>query len=63
VQYLGGVFRLPYSKVTKLIEAGAPEHAHIHRQSPGDRNSKSSFLLDIRRFERLFSADSREWAF
>lgn len=63
VQYLGGVFRLPFSEVAKLIEAGAPEHAYIHRQSPGDRNAKSSFLLDIRRFEKLFSADSREGAF
>lgn len=63
VEYLGGVFRLPFAQVATLIENGAPEHQYIHRQRPGDRNAKSSFLLDIRSFEELFSTDRQGEAF
>lgn len=58
VDYLGGFFRLPFSGVVKLIEAGAQEHHYQHRQDPNDCNAKSSFLLDIRDFEELFRSDS-----
>jgi hypothetical protein len=57
VNYLGGIFRLPFSEVARLIEAGAKEHHYLRRQDPNDRNAKSSFLLDIREFEELFRAD------
>lgn len=63
VEYLGGFFRLPFSEVAALIEGGAPEHYYIHRQNPGDRNAKSSFLLDIRRFEQLFVSEKRDEVF
>lgn len=59
VAYLGGIYRLPFSEVAALIEAPAPEHSYINRQSPNDRNAKSSFLLDIRKFERIFQTESR----
>lgn len=63
LDYLGGVYRLPFNKVASLIEKGAPEHKYQHRQAPGDRNAKSSFLLDIRNFESLFSTHSRNGGF
>ena len=63
VAYLGGVFRLHFAGVSALIESGAPEHAYINRQKPGDRNAKSSFLLDIRKFEKLFATERRGDAF
>lgn len=59
VDYLGGFFRLPFREVAALIEQGAPEHSYIRRRDPADRNAKSSFLLDIRRFEMLFSNETR----
>lgn len=59
VAYLGGVYRLPFADVAALIESPAPEHFYINRQSPGDRNAKSSFLLDIRQFESLFQMENR----
>ncbi|WP_158752830.1 hypothetical protein [Dyella sp. S184] len=62
VEYLGGFFRLPFREVADLIEKGAPEHTYIHRRDPGDTNAKSSFLLDIRRFEELFSVGKRDEA-
>ena len=57
VDYLGGVFRLPFVEVAALIEKGAAEHTYLHRREPGDRNAKSSFLLDVRYFEKLFSSE------
>jgi len=59
VAYLGGIYRLPFSGVAALIEAPAPEHVYINRQSPDDRNAKSSFLLDIRKFEQIFQTERR----
>ncbi|WP_409522349.1 hypothetical protein [Nitrincola sp. MINF-07-Sa-05] len=63
VEYLGGVFRLPFSAIVAMIESGAPEHHYVHRQSPEDRNAKSSFLLDVRTFETLFIAKNRDGTF
>lgn len=59
VDYLGGIFRLPFKDVAHMIERGAPEHHYKHRGDPGDRNAKSSFLLDIRAFDTVFLANSR----
>ena len=63
VDYLGGVFRLPFAGVAALIEKGAPEHTYKYRQAQGDLNAKSSFLLDIRRFDEIFSSDSQSGSF
>jgi len=63
VDYLGGVFRLPFVEVAAIIENGAPEHTYLHRRAPGDRNAKSSFLLDIRYFEKLFLNDCQDGRF
>lgn len=63
VDYLGGFYRLPFADVAALIENDAPEHTYIHRSAPDDRNAKSSFLLDIRKFETLFVAEKRDGAF
>ena len=60
VEYLGGIFRLPFRDVVALIEKGAPEHTYMHRRGPEDTNAKSSFLFDIRRFEELFLVGKRD---
>lgn len=57
VNYLGGIYRIPFKKLAEIIEKGAPEHIYMHRQAPGDRNAKSSFLLDVRKFEKIFSTE------
>lgn len=60
VEYFGGVFCLPFKELAELIARGAPEHFYIRRQYPGDQNAKSSFVLDVRNFQSLFTAESRE---
>lgn len=62
IAYYGGIFRLPFHKVAEMIEAGAPEHLYTRRADPDDPNAKSSFLLDIRLFEKLFETEVRDWA-
>ena len=59
VDYFGGIFRLPFREVARLIEIPAPEHEYQHRQDPNDKNAKSSFILDIREFEPLFTVENR----
>lgn len=63
VEYLGGIYRLPFAQVKEIIEQGAPEHVYMHRQTPGDRNAKSSFLLDVRDFEELFTTERQTGEF
>ena len=60
VEYYGGFFYLPFSDLAALIEAGAAEHHYIHRKHPDDMNAKSSFVLDIRKFKALFTAERRD---
>lgn len=55
VDYLAGVYALPFSKVGNLIERGAPEHSYINRRSDSRGNAKSSFLFDVRDFVQLAS--------
>lgn len=55
VDYLAGVYTLPFSKVCDLIERGAPEHSYINRRSDSRGNAKSSFLFDVRHFVQLAS--------
>ena len=63
VDYLGGIYRLPFHKVASIIESPAPEHFYMRRQAPGDVNAKSSFLIDIHRFEKIFETENREKIF
>jgi len=55
VDYLGGIFRLPFKDIELMIEGGAPEHDYLHRKNDTIGNAKSSFILDIRKFQNLFS--------
>jgi hypothetical protein len=59
VDYYGGFFYLPFSDIAARIEKGAREHTYIRRQDPDDRNAKSSFVLDIREFNALFTTEDR----
>lgn len=54
VDHLVGVYRLPFQRVSLLIESGAPEHGYIHRQGDQAGNAKSSFLLRLDDFEAIF---------
>jgi hypothetical protein len=57
VKYFAGIFTLPFRDVAKIIEASAPEHFYMHRQDVGNPNATSSFLLDIRNFNSLFTTE------
>lgn len=57
VDYYGGIFRLPFPVLAQMIEHGAPEHTYKYRQGDTAGNAKSSFVLDVRKFEPLFIAD------
>ncbi|MGY1425632.1 hypothetical protein [Lysobacter sp. A289] len=59
VDYLAGIYRLPFARVAGLIEGGAPEHNYIHRMNDTQGNAKSSFLLDLGQFETLLEKSSR----
>ncbi len=63
VDYLGGFFRLPFPVLAQMIDRGAPEHTYKHRLGDTAGNAKSSFIFDVRSFEPLFVAESREAAF
>lgn len=57
VDYLAGIYRLPFADVARLIEDGAPEHGYIHRRNDTQGNAKSSFLLNLDDFQTLFETD------
>lgn len=59
IEYFGGVFTLPFRQVVAMIDKGVPEHHYARRTDPSDRNAKSSFLLDIRKFDTLFSTEDQ----
>lgn len=54
VDRLCGIYTLPFQEVKKLIESGAKEHGYLRRAFDQMGNAKSSFVLDIRKFKRLF---------
>lgn len=55
VEYYGGIFRLPFQGIQALVDAGAKEHVYLNRV--GDpRNANSSYVFDIRSFEKIFEA-------
>jgi len=60
VDYLGGIFTLPFKSVQEIIEnENAPEHHYMHRVNDNAGNAKSSFILDIRSFHKLFATKKR----
>jgi len=54
VDGLCGIYTLPFKRVKKLIEAGAQEHGYQRRVFDQMGNARSSFVLDIRKFNKLF---------
>ena len=58
VEYMAGIYRLSFERLAKLIEDGAPEHRYIHRKNDTGGNAKSSFLLDLGKFEQLLERSS-----
>lgn len=56
VEHLSGIFLLPFKDLESLIENGAREHNYINRTDDVIGNAKSSFILDIRNFQILFSS-------
>ena len=54
VKYLAGIYMAPFTALEKMIEAPAQEHHYLNRQDVGNRNARSSFLLDVRHLTCLF---------
>jgi len=59
VDYLAGIYSLPFVTLAGLIESGAPEHHYIHRRDDTQGNAKSSFLLSLDAFAVLLEKDRR----
>ena len=45
---------MKFQDLAKMIEDGVPEHYYKNRVDDNNRNAKSSFLLDVRKFEKVF---------
>ena len=53
VPHLAGIYSLPFSQISSMIDRGAPEHRYVHRRDDTLGNAKSSFLLDLRLFKDI----------
>ena len=51
--HLAGVFKVHFSKLREMVEAGAPEHAYLRRINDKAGNAKTSFLFDVRKMSNL----------
>lgn len=58
VDYLCGIYTLPFQGVREIIESEAMEHSYLRRVFDQRGNAKSSFVLDIRKFKKLFETHS-----
>lgn len=52
--FLTGVWRVPYEAIAERIRSGKTP-LHVYKRRVGDKrgNAKESYILDLRRFERL----------
>ncbi len=54
VQKLNAIYKADFSLIAEQINSGkAKEHSYIHRKVDTVGNAKSSFLLDIRTFQKI----------
>lgn len=54
VQKLNAIYKADFSQIADQIKSGtAKEHWYIHRRGDTRGNAQSSFLLDIRTFQRV----------
>ena len=54
VQKLNAICKADFSQIADQVTSGAAkEHTYIHRQGDTKGNAKSSFLLDIRTFQKV----------
>jgi len=54
VQKLNAICKADFSQIADKVTSGtAKEHSYIHRQGDTKGNAKSSFLLDIRTFQKV----------
>ena len=51
--HLAGVFKVDFSKLREMVEAGSPEHAYLRRINDKAGNAKTSFLFDVRKMSNL----------
>lgn len=58
VDHLSGIYMLPFQKIREVIESDAREHDYIRRVFDQKGNARSSFVLDIRKFNKLFETQS-----
>lgn len=58
IDYIGGFYALPFANIVRMIENHeAPEHAYIFRVNDTEGNAKSSFILDLRKFQCLLAIE------
>lgn len=58
IEYLGGIYVLPFPTMMKKIESGQiPEHSYIFRRNDTAGNAKSSFVFDLHDFQCLVSIE------
>lgn len=54
VQKLNAICKVDFSQIADQVTSGtAKEHSYIHRKGDTKGNAKSSFLLDIRTFQKV----------
>ena len=58
--YLFGIYYASLKNIKKMISDGAPEHSYIRRRFDTKGNAKSSFILDIRKFNSIIQNTNRE---
>ena len=57
--YLFGIYLISLSNISKLIDNGAPEHSYIRRVNDIKGNAKSSYLLNLKNFHKIYEKLSR----
>ena len=55
--HLAGVYKVSFSELSEMVEAGAPEHTYLRRINDQAGNAKTSFLLDVRKMSNLMDLD------
>lgn len=63
IPYVGGVWTCPFRRIDAMIAGGAPEHGYQRRRADVSGNGKSSFLLDVRRFDWVEVSRDPGWRF
>jgi|TARA_R110002167_G_scaffold205322_1_gene409322 hypothetical protein len=53
IEEMNGIWRIGFPYLCMIIEDGCPEHTYETRGLPGDKNAKSSFILNLNKMFRI----------